>query len=162
MFLEKDTTWHDYIELLEFGMPFQQVNLKQLPVVFLKTQDAHRARASELESTGTARSIRCRNWHQVETDWKRRISELNIFDVTTCQNLSKLFRQLIAAVWTRCTCAQFAQSCHLRCPPWGWQPPIWWTFFHLWPAVPRHGNCEWKCMIMRLIMYGMWECFSMA
>ena len=87
---------------------------------------------------------------------------LNIFDVTTCQNLSKLFRQLIAAVWTRCTCAQFAQSCHLRCPPWGWQPPIWWTFFHLWPAVPRHGNCEWKCMIMRLIMYGMWECFSMA
>ena len=164
MFLEKDTTWHDYIELLEFGMQFQQVNLKQLPrVVFLKTQDAHRARASELlESTGTARSIRCRNWHQVETDWKRRISELNIFDVTTCQNLSKLFRQLIAAVWTRCTCAQFAQSCHLRCPPWGWQPPIWWTFFHLWPAVPRHGNCEWKCMIMRLIMYGMWECFSMA
>ena len=120
----------------------KRVNLKQLPrVVFLKTQDAHRARASELESTGTARSIRCRNWHQVETDWKRRISELNIFDVTTCQNLSKLFRQLIAAVWTRCTCAQFAQSCHLRCPPWGWQPPIWWTFFHLWPAVPRHGNC---------------------
>ena len=99
MFLEKDATWHDYIELLEFGMQFQQVNLKQLPrVVFLKTQDAHRARASELESTGTARSIRCRNWHQVETDWKRRISELNIFDVTTCQNLSKLFRQLIAAV----------------------------------------------------------------
>ena len=98
MFLEKDATWHDYIELLEFGMQFQQVNLKQLPrVVFLKTQDAHRARASELESTGTARSIRCRNWHQVETDWKRRISELNIFDVTTCQNLSKLFRQLIAA-----------------------------------------------------------------
>ena len=99
MFLEKDATWHDYIELLEFGMQFQQVNLKQLPVVFLKTQDAHRARASELlESTGTARSIRCRNWHQVETDWKRRISELNIFDVTTCQNLSKLFRQLIAVV----------------------------------------------------------------
>ena len=88
-FLKKDTTWHDYIELLEFGMPFQQVNLKQLPrVVFLKTQDAHRARASELESTGTARSIRCRNWHQVETDWKRRISELKLFD---CQNLSKLF-----------------------------------------------------------------------
>jgi len=63
---------------------------------------------------------------------------LKIFDG---QNLSKLFRQLIAAVWTRCACAQFAQSCHLRCPPWGWQPPIWWTSFHLWPAVPRHRNC---------------------
>lgn len=160
MFLEKDTTWHDYIELLEFGMPFQQVNLKQLPrVVFLKTQDAHRARASELESTGTARSIRCRNWHQVETDWKRRISELKLFD---CQNLSKLFRQLIAAVWTRCTCAQFAQSCHLRCPRWGWQPPIWWTSFHLWPAVPRHGNCEWKCVNICSSVDSMWECFSMA
>ena len=53
-------------------MQFQQVNLKQLPrVVFLKTQDAHRARASELlESTGTARSIRCRNQHQVEVKLK--------------------------------------------------------------------------------------------
>ena len=26
MFLEKDTTRHDYIELLEFGMPFQQTS----------------------------------------------------------------------------------------------------------------------------------------
>jgi hypothetical protein len=37
----------------------------------------------------------------VATDikWKRTENgELKIFDVTTCQNLSKLFRQLIAAV----------------------------------------------------------------
>ena len=110
----------------------KQVNLKQLPrVVFPKSQDAHRARASELlESTGTARSIRCRNWLRVEATLKTENGKRSM-----CVNTS-----LAATALTRCACARFVQSCHLRCPRWVWQPRIWWTLFHLWPAAPQHQH----------------------
>ena len=139
MFLEKDTTWHDYIELLEFGMQFQQTSKFEAVAKSCLSKDSGCTSCSRLRAAG-------KHWycpqHQVSQLTSSgnglKTENLKIFDG---QNLSKLFRQLIAAVWTRCTCAQFAQSCHVRCPPWGWQPPIWWTSFHLWPAVPRHRNC---------------------
>ena len=76
VFLEKtqqdSTIWIAGIRHAISANEINRINSKQLPrVVFEKTQDAHRARASELlESTGTARSIRCRSRLQVEVKLK--------------------------------------------------------------------------------------------
>ena len=143
-------------ELLEFGMPFQQTSKFEAAAKSCVSKDSGCTSCSRLRAAG-------KHWycpqHQVSqlTSSGNGLKTVNIFDVKTCQNLSKA-----ALVVTRCTCAQFAQSCHLRCPRWGWQPPIWWTSFHLWPAAPRHGNCEWKCVNICSSVDSMWQWFSMA
>ena len=98
MFLEKDATWHDYIELLEFGMQFQQTSKFEAVAKSCVSKDSGCTSCSRLRAG--------KHWycpqHQVSQLTSSgnglKTENLNIFDVTTCQNLSKLFRQLIAAV----------------------------------------------------------------